>query len=207
VDHKQGPYILSNELDYGLIEDDAGDDSTPHLPIMSRENVGLVQADKVTVTTVTGSGRLLWGILSASPSYFRLPNSSSFQKAFTVSFESHLLPGDSGSIVRDAESGLIYGHIIAGSSEARMAYIIPADTVLANLDMSEKHQDDQSMPYTDESLTSSPEPLPSDDTTILCPASGKKTSDVCETITLDALASLHERAGTGGVSCRDDHQT
>ncbi|KAJ0423241.1 hypothetical protein BJY00DRAFT_59245 [Aspergillus carlsbadensis] len=139
--HVKGPSIVSNELDYVLIEADPSDEAASHLPIMSRENVAVVQTDKVTVTTVTGSGRLLRGILSASPSYLRLPDSASFQKVFTVLFENHLLPGDSGSLVRDAETGLIYGHIIAGSSEARLAYIIPADAVLTDLTGSSEIQD------------------------------------------------------------------
>jgi hypothetical protein len=130
----QEPLTTSRELDYVLMPADELDASTSHLPIISEGNWARVQADAVAVTAVTGSGRLLQGILSGKPSYLRLPNSMSFQRAHTVRFDGHLLPGDSGSIVRDADTGLIYGHIIAGSPEARIGYIIPTEDVLTHLE-------------------------------------------------------------------------
>ncbi len=66
------------------------------------------------------------GILNGTPSYTRLPNSTTFQKVYTVQLDGPLVKGDCGSWVIDAESRGLYGHIIAGSEGTGTAYIMSA---------------------------------------------------------------------------------
>ncbi|KAL3443124.1 hypothetical protein BJX65DRAFT_209575 [Aspergillus insuetus] len=136
------PGISCNDFDYALIEVNPTGHGTSNLPILSRATVGEAHLHNVHVTSVTGSGHVLQGILSGKPTYIRLPSASTFQKAYAVDFEKPLMPGDSGSIVRDADTGMIYGHIIAGSVEARVAYISPAESVLTELTAMLKAQRD-----------------------------------------------------------------
>jgi peptide-N4-(N-acetyl-beta-glucosaminyl)asparagine amidase len=78
------------------------------------------------VLAVTGSCGLLGGTLSGTPSFLRLPHSKDFQEVWTVRLAGCLEEGDCGSLVVDASTGDIYGHIVAGSPESGVAYIIPA---------------------------------------------------------------------------------
>ncbi|KAL2842926.1 hypothetical protein BJY01DRAFT_216257 [Aspergillus pseudoustus] len=128
------PAIASKDLDYVLIEREDFDGYMCRLPKLTRRSVRTVPSGETKVRTVTGSGRHLQGTLSGTPSYTRVPGSKSFQKTFIVEFDGPLLPGDSGSVVRDSKTGLVYGHIIAGSVAARVAYIMPSSAVLADLE-------------------------------------------------------------------------
>lgn len=127
----KSPFFTSTELDFALIEVSKIDYLTATLPILRNDNIASVNmfAD-VDVTAMTGSGKTLIGKLSGRPSYIRLPYASKYQKILTADFEGGLQIGDCGSIVRNASNGQVYGHIIAGSVESRIAYIIPAVDVL-----------------------------------------------------------------------------
>jgi hypothetical protein len=54
------------------------------------------------------------------------PGTKGIQDVWTVRFDGPLAKGDCGSLVIDANNGQIYGHIIAGSPQSGVAYIIPA---------------------------------------------------------------------------------
>lgn len=131
----KSPFFTSTELDFALIEVSKIDYLTASLPFLRNDTIASVNmlAD-VIVTTMTGSGKTLTGKLSGRPSFIRLPNASKYQKILTVDFEGCLQIGDCGSIVRNASDGKIYGHIIAGSVESRIAYIIPAVDVLHTIE-------------------------------------------------------------------------
>ncbi|KAF1993617.1 hypothetical protein P154DRAFT_410832, partial [Amniculicola lignicola CBS 123094] len=79
------------------------------------------------------SGGRVEGWLSQTPSYMRLPNSGIYQEVYTVCLETILQKGDSGSWVVGLESGLLHGHIVAGSPGSGMAYIIPSDQVFDDI--------------------------------------------------------------------------
>lgn len=126
----KSPSFTSVELDCALIEVSDNDYLTITLPTFSRTSVCQVGPGDVDVTTMTGSGTSLTGTLSGRPLYIRFPDTRKYQKAFVADFADYLQPGDCGSIVRNARTGDIYGHIFAGSVESKVAYIIPAMDVL-----------------------------------------------------------------------------
>lgn len=83
----------------------------------------------VEVIAHTAFGNSLRGTLSAIPLCSRLPNSTSFQDLYRVTFSGNLENGDCGSPVRHLNTGELYGHVIAGSRATRMAYIMTASAV------------------------------------------------------------------------------
>jgi hypothetical protein len=107
-------FFSSAGLDYCLVRV-VYDQSSEHLPILSRENVIEIEDGNVDIAAVTGAANRLEGKLSDRPSYARFSDVGEYQEVFTAKFNGSLLPGDSGSIVRDTTTGKIYGHIIAGS--------------------------------------------------------------------------------------------
>ncbi|KAF4175669.1 hypothetical protein CNMCM7927_004678 [Aspergillus lentulus] len=129
----KSPFLKSDNLDYCLIEIDETEDYMLDLPVLSRENIGQLNSGSVDVMAATGSGNVLTGVLSSRLSSIRLPNGTRFTKFLSVRFEGPLQPGDSGSIVRDASTGMIYGHIVAGDTGSRTAIIIPAVDVLNDI--------------------------------------------------------------------------
>jgi hypothetical protein len=129
------PDILfqSDDLDYCLIEVDKNDHCSSSLPVLSQANIGQLDNKDVGVTAFTGSGNVLKGIISNRRSCIRLPSATRYIDVLSVQFEDFLQPGDSGSIVRDANTGKIYGHIIAGDTESQNALIVPAGDILADV--------------------------------------------------------------------------
>jgi len=69
---------------------------------------------------------------SITPTFQKLP--SGHQEFWTVHLEGFLSKGDSGSWVRDAETGKVYGHLVAGSLEPGFAYIIPMRKVMEDIE-------------------------------------------------------------------------
>lgn len=126
----KSPFFTSVELDCALIEISDNDYLTTTLPTFSRTNVCQIGPGDVDVTTITGSGTALTGIISGKPLYIRFPDTRKYQKVFVVDFADYLQPGDCGSIVRNARTSDIYGHVFAGSVESKVAYIIPAMDLL-----------------------------------------------------------------------------
>ncbi|KAJ5499151.1 Uncharacterized protein PEXP_027060 [Penicillium expansum] len=126
-------HFQSDNLDYCLIEVGENDHYSSNLPVLSQANIGQLENRDVRVTASTGSGNVLNGILSGRPSCIRLPSATRFIDVLSVQLEDSLQPGDSGSIIRDANTGKIYGHIIAGDTESQNALIVPARDVLADV--------------------------------------------------------------------------
>lgn len=129
----EAPYLKSAALDYCLIEMKTTEHSPPDLPIFARENIGQVQSGSVNVQAATGSGNILKGVLYSGLSCVRPPNETRYMNVLSAQFEGPLQPGDSGSIVRDTRTGIIYGHIIAGDTSSQIALIIPALEVLNDI--------------------------------------------------------------------------
>ncbi|OCL07581.1 hypothetical protein AOQ84DRAFT_408648 [Glonium stellatum] len=77
------------------------------------------------ILAVTGSAGVLEGRLSGTPSFWDDPGSLISRQFWTVRLKGRLLNGDCGSWVVDAETGDLYGHIVAGSPSNGVAYIVP----------------------------------------------------------------------------------
>jgi len=77
---------------------------------------------------------VLVGALSGTPIYSRSSQSTHFQVTMSVSFELPLEVGDCGAWVIDAETGELYGHIIAGSPTVGTAIIVPFQAVFADIE-------------------------------------------------------------------------
>ena len=91
---------------------------------------GLKENSKVIAHT--SSGGALTGTFSGIPFLTRLPNSTSFQEVHRVRLDGGLANGDCGSAVRDADTGELYGHIVAGCETTGTAYIMAAHQVEAD---------------------------------------------------------------------------
>ena len=73
------------------------------------------------------SGEYMTGILSGAPIYCRSPNSTQFTMNLNAVFDLPLKVGDCGSWVVDAQTGNLYGHIVAGSPGTGRAIVGPFD--------------------------------------------------------------------------------
>ena len=91
---------------------------------------------KVLASTSRGT---LTGVMSGTPLYARLPNSSLYQDVYNVLLDSRLEAGDCGSWIVDAESGNLYGHIVAGSPDSGAAIIIPFARIFEDIETRVKH--------------------------------------------------------------------
>lgn len=91
------------------------------------------EARDAQITTTTPGGGTIGGLLSGTPSFVRLPFSKKFQQVYMAKFEKPLAPGDCGSWVRDATTGKLFGHVVAGSPSTGLATIIPAHRLFARL--------------------------------------------------------------------------
>ena len=81
---------------------------------------------KILVATRRGA---IPGIGTGSDCSIKLARDDQYRHVWSVELEESLSSGDSGSWVVDAETGDVYGMIIAGSTGLREEYIIPAAEV------------------------------------------------------------------------------
>ncbi|KAJ5744074.1 hypothetical protein N7533_008944 [Penicillium manginii] len=126
-------YLKSETLDYSLIEIENIDESLLKLPVFSLQNIARLNSNSVDVVSATGSGNILTGVLSNRRSFIRLPSAKKYSDALQVQFKGSLQQSDSGSLVQDATTGMIYGHIAAGDTESQTAIIIPAFDVFGDM--------------------------------------------------------------------------
>jgi peptide-N4-(N-acetyl-beta-glucosaminyl)asparagine amidase len=76
---------------------------------------------------------VLKGTLSGTPFYSRFLHSKHFTMTLSVAFESALEVGDCGSWVVDAETGDLYGHIVAGSPRLGTAIVVPFEPIFEDI--------------------------------------------------------------------------
>ena len=81
---------------------------------------------KIFVATRRGA---VPGLGTGSDCSIKLARDTKYRRVWSVELEESLTSGDSGSWVVDAETGDVYGMIIAGSTELREEYVIPAADV------------------------------------------------------------------------------
>uniref|UniRef100_A0A0D2XXM2 Uncharacterized protein n=1 Tax=Fusarium oxysporum (strain Fo5176) TaxID=660025 RepID=A0A0D2XXM2_FUSOF len=92
----------------------------------------------VKILSSTSRGTLT-GVMSGTPLYACLPNSSLYQDVYNVLLDSRLEAGDCGSWIIDAESGNLYGHIVAGSPDSGAAIVMPFARVFEDIEARVKH--------------------------------------------------------------------
>lgn len=126
-------FFKSQELDFALL--DLSDLEVPpnNIPELDYDTVSAIRAGFTQVVAITGSRRDLRGQMSGRPSYIRFPHGSIYQEVYPIIFSAAVKVGDSGTIVRDARTGAIYGHIVVASIESRTAFIVPATQVLRTI--------------------------------------------------------------------------
>ena len=95
------------------------------IPLESyREHIETMPSD-TEIQTSTPNGAIA-GTLSGTPSFVRLPGSKVFQEVYVAKLEKSLFPGDCGSWIKNAVSGKLFGHVIAGSPTTGLVLLIPA---------------------------------------------------------------------------------
>ncbi|KAK3367853.1 hypothetical protein B0H63DRAFT_515602 [Podospora didyma] len=146
--HDLGPVVASSmdeprsDLDYALIE--VTDPSHQRLnqfdsPNLSSEtqlavqSVSSLKIRDAKVLSATSRG-ILTGNMSGTPVYSRAPGGIQSQMVFAVQFDLPLEVGDCGCWVVDAETGELYGHIIAGSPTSGRALAVPFSAIFTEIE-------------------------------------------------------------------------
>lgn len=118
------------ELDYSLLEIFPHvaaflleDDIPPNLVL---SGYAMKKPIDTAITSITASVGTLRGTLSGTPTYQIVAGSQTTKELWTVRLHGTLTKGDCGSWVVDEESGDLVGHVVAGSPQSGVAYIVPA---------------------------------------------------------------------------------
>lgn len=88
---------------------------------------------EIGVFAVTGSTGVMTGRLLKTPTFMQVPHTRISQEIWTVRLDGELQPGDSGSMVVDANNGKILGHIVSASPKQGIAYILPMYQILNDI--------------------------------------------------------------------------
>ncbi|KAK1517373.1 protein PNG1 [Colletotrichum abscissum] len=134
-----GEVVLSSkELDFALVEvspsvlprpGDA-EGQTQAVPLETYMKYVESAPRDAAVSVTTPDGRSIGGALSGTPSLFRPPGCRTLIDVYTAKLSRPIISSEHGSWVRDAISGKIYGHIVAGSRFPNDVLIVPAHQVL-----------------------------------------------------------------------------
>ncbi|KAK4445516.1 hypothetical protein QBC34DRAFT_412959 [Podospora aff. communis PSN243] len=92
-----------------------------------------VKSKDVRVLCATPRG-VLNGVLSGTPIYSRSPQGTQFHTTLKVLFDSPVEIGDCGAWVVDAESGDLYGQIIAGSPATGASIVMPFQPIFEEVE-------------------------------------------------------------------------
>ncbi|KAK7993733.1 hypothetical protein PG989_007114 [Apiospora arundinis] len=82
---------------------------------------------------IVTSQNTLSGAMSETPSYARAPRDAQFRKMLRVFVDGRLEKGDCGSWVIDADTGDLYGHVVAGSLGSSAALVLPFSDVFRDI--------------------------------------------------------------------------
>jgi hypothetical protein len=73
------------------------------------------------------------GTLLNIPMYMRLPHNPRFETVYKFLCDENIKLGDCGTLVTDAASREIYGHVVAGSQDSRVALMMAAEEVMGHM--------------------------------------------------------------------------
>jgi hypothetical protein len=139
----------STDKDWALIEVQQHNDTSidafctgHHDELSSLKTTRPGPAGAAVVTQTTSGGRQT-GTISGTTSDIRVPHGKSFQEVFSVKLDGALADGDCGSIVVDANTGELYGHIIAGCQVTGFAYVMAASDILPDLPVYLSEEDEE----------------------------------------------------------------
>ncbi|KID70659.1 nicotinamide N-methyltransferase, partial [Metarhizium hybridum] len=126
------------DQDWALVEVTMSPDSTISLyrllcSPLSAAPIAVLPKDGARVITHTASGGQMTGSILGMPSYARLPRGKSFQEVFAVHLDGPLADGDCGSAIFGADTGELFGHIVAGCRSTGFAYVMAARHVFPKL--------------------------------------------------------------------------
>lgn len=88
-----------------------------------------------SVTAHTASNGTVAGHINLTPVFMRVPNMKNHQIVYSVQLTKSLSNGDCGSWVYDALTGLLHGHIIAGTAIGDTAFCVPAYQVAEDIEV------------------------------------------------------------------------
>ncbi|KAB8293084.1 hypothetical protein EYC80_007443 [Monilinia laxa] len=138
--------ISDHNLDYTLVELNNSISRPPKKMIFQNDGFKAIipypqRVPRVPIDTgtyaITGSVGFIIGRLSGTPAFMQTPQIRASQELWKVQLDGGLQPGDSGSIVMNAENGDIFGHIVYGSLkigfELSAAYILPMYKILDDI--------------------------------------------------------------------------
>jgi hypothetical protein len=101
-------------------------------PFTTKED--LRHIENTSVRSITASSTMdVFGNIDFTATFIRPPHASQYQEVYLVSFDQVLAQGDCGSWVYGSDSDALHGHIIAGSPDDGIAYIVPAYQVFDDL--------------------------------------------------------------------------
>lgn len=101
----------------------------------AKDTVPVAEAKVANVIAWTSHGPIE-GNLDDIPVFMRLRNSDLYELVYTFTYQQDggIIMGDCGTLVSDADSGALYGHVIADSENTRLAYIMAAERTVCEID-------------------------------------------------------------------------
>ncbi len=128
-----GCKFVCPSMDYVLIPAKPGSVVFFNVTELCATTVGQITEKMTPIYTEYTCGRVCTGMLRNMPSHMQFPGASTFQKVYPATFPGGLKAGDSGAAVSCLASGKILGHVVAGSFDAGVAFIVPACDVLSSI--------------------------------------------------------------------------
>ncbi|KAF5977730.1 hypothetical protein FCOIX_6327 [Fusarium coicis] len=119
-------------LDYALIETSRMPEDTEKSSMITGSlvsSIGEIESDDIGIVTRTSPHCRVEGLLTATPSYIRLPEQRAFQQIYPIRLGKPLHDGDCGTAVFGKDDNRFYGHIVAGSPGTSISYLVPAEEI------------------------------------------------------------------------------
>lgn len=129
TDHDWALIAIADETLASRLEGDV----TKKYTADSHESIGVDEANVVVYNQ--DDDHCMHGTLRGYTTLLRLPQSSAFQEFFQVDLTSTLAWGACGSLVLNATTNSIYGHIVASSATRHVAFVAPARDIFKDKDL------------------------------------------------------------------------
>ncbi|KAH6960235.1 hypothetical protein DER45DRAFT_642194 [Fusarium avenaceum] len=125
-----------SSLDYALIQQRniIGPEVQPGPGAITLRDADIIGPQDAKVVVFLGESGQVEGKLTATPTYMHLPGWRQFQEVYPVRLiDRQFSVGDSGAGVFNRYSEKFCGHIVAGGPGTNIAYIVPAVSTLADI--------------------------------------------------------------------------